>query len=880
MKPEIKKSLFTIFKYGDIYQAIEKKEGATGSKNLKFFVDAYLFFLNFTFFQISFLTEKAINLIPSPVKKIHEATEKIRNVLGVNVDIIRKVPCFFDLFRKNKSIVRSSLAILYEEDSTNLQRYIENLKKIEAFCITYQIDQIQLYEEDVTYFISASSLDENHIYKIEHFGNLQSYFETDFERQYWRTFQLEQFSSLIHILESIHKSEDIIELHQDFHDIVIEKAIDQYQKNKNLELLFTIVTRRLESLFNSENTKKNREGKMYENVILKDDYVYVTTKNKFGKNISQETMTLYHYLDVINDKNLDTHIQTNDEGILKMVRFYLTLLKILKEKQKDHSKTVTFFDEIYEEYCSGSYKKNKYVFSHTRFQRMIIDIFRWLFFFISVLTGINLEPVMNSSEMSAYQSNLEYGGNSNSDFDPLYDNNPCFNIAKVGDVSESKDDIVLATIKPLSESVILPHYYARSFGFSQYCSDWSSYEYHTATTNRMYDHYDPNYQKPDFEISLKINKDRLSYFLQYVFFPVDIDCELTEVVIIDENKPINQILISNPTKQRTDVTEDERNSIFLMEQPVITYRYKINSVNPDLSSNIFVQDMKKSRYSYQLENRQAVLKGLKLAEDATLTEIYEAIRSKKYSLSPWKDAGIHVRYMAEHEYLEAMASLDSLNCNMAASLVVESNEELYYVTGYYDSDGQITKNDAHAWAMDKNGTLIDATPGKKIEDAIKDNVAESIAVAPTIPSKETISDIVKECIDWAIEKHIPFYMALVIASEIICKKLGKKINFRMEVKQIGKQLGQENSAEAYAKIKETWYGGMNIPHEEEIPDFVEMIDREFRSFSKEELQALKKELKNSGLEDKKVLKTAINIVDSIPFVRKNKEYIKKFYSQK
>ncbi len=63
------------------------------------------------------------------------------------------------------------------------------------------------------------------------------------------------------------------------------------------------------------------------------------------------------------------------------------------------------------------------------------------------------------------------------------------------------------------------------------------------------------------------------------------------------------------------------------------------------------------------------------------------------------DAGLSfkIKWFNEEEYMEAIASLDSLICNLAAFLSVEVVDDLTYVSGYTATEaGPILAQGAHA----------------------------------------------------------------------------------------------------------------------------------------------------------------------------------------
>ncbi len=117
-------------------------------------------------------------------------------------------------------------------------------------------------------------------------------------------------------------------------------------------------------------------------------------------------------------------------------------------------------------------------------------------------------------------------------------------------------------------------------------------------------------------------------------------------------------------------------------------------------------------------------RALGLSETATAEEVYQAIRSKQYSYTPFKDAGVEpfkdIRYMNDEEALaalgQALADLESLNCNLATLLAVlaQADRPVPFINaaiGYNnDGDGELTNKERHAWTVDRTGTILDPTP--------------------------------------------------------------------------------------------------------------------------------------------------------------------------
>ena len=154
------------------------------------------------------------------------------------------------------------------------------------------------------------------------------------------------------------------------------------------------------------------------------------------------------------------------------------------------------------------------------------------------------------------------------------------------------------------------------------------------------------------------------------------------------------------------------------------------------------------------------------------------------------------------------------------------------MTGFLDDgDAYIKKEEAHAWAMKKDGTIIDVTPTtitSKEEEKNKKN--SGITVVYTL-------------------------MLIVYSISIINYSYGEEIALAIKIKKVKKLLNNPSIDKNYALIKK--------------------IHREFASFNKEELKELKRKIQEYRKVNAPVSKDTIEIVKEIPFIQQNKEYIQK-----
>ena len=242
-----------------------------------------------------------------------------------------------------------------------------------------------------------------------------------------------------------------------------------------------------------------------------------------------------------------------------------------------------------------------------------------------------------------------------------------------------------------------------------------------------------------------------------------------------------------------------------------------------------------------------------MGPDATIEDMLIAISEKYYSTTPIKDAGLTrtIKHLDEETYFETIASLDSLICNLAASLATELNDELIYVVGYYSGDNKITGNEYHAWAMNQEGQLIEVTPYRD---------------SPT--KKDTsLNSLYKNILDFCYLNKIPVIVGLALFLLLTKKIYNKKVSPYLKITSLKHLLEREDASISYAKLNETLYGGLNLPVTYSPEELLNIIRTEYSEFTKEELQALKTELKKlqkrGGIVSKNTLKLAANIPDII-----------------
>ncbi len=150
---KVKRSLEVIEQNGDLFDTIALREGVLSDATLKrAFVKVNILLFSRILYGGVIICEKIRSLF-SPIEKVKEAQEQIREVLGVNVDIIKQKIALSAIEKKCFPIEHykdQRLAIFYEENgSIGIEDYVENLKRISQLCDLHKIQEILLREKDV-----------------------------------------------------------------------------------------------------------------------------------------------------------------------------------------------------------------------------------------------------------------------------------------------------------------------------------------------------------------------------------------------------------------------------------------------------------------------------------------------------------------------------------------------------------------------------------------------------------------------------------------------------------------------------------------------------------------------------------------------------------
>jgi len=872
-----KKNLDIIFKNGDLYDAISLKEGVALSQHS--FLKLNILFLSRILFCGVLIWEK-IKQHFAPIEKVKNAQEQIRQALGVKVDIISFKPIDETNIKETKK--HKYLSLLYEEDDIEMSIYINNLEKILNFAEIYHLDRIYLSLSDIVDYFTGIDLSSYKIIDLK--SILGGYLEASLN-EYILCLTREELIDLIRKLKAVNSNKEyIISIGSQIEDMVIKKAITEFDYDDNLDKLKDIVTTRLNLLLNNDNSYKDRiNGKVIETISLCDELVRVITTTKNGETIDNKVMTLNDYLEEKDYQSNSPNSLSEDKDLYLAASLYLYLCKNENISQVDRDETISFYDKIYKYFKLKRNKKIKKVRGiYSKIFKVVRNFLKYFYSLVTTLalvivitfTGLSLDlingyffrnPDINILEniintvILPYKYSLE--------FESKFIKEPVINVknhlssfvdflgVSIGD-SFDKEEKVIVDIKRFNNDSKMPIYYATSYAVDRTYNK-GSVDYSLTTPDALiFGNVEPLFSITHLisRATLDSLKDNNKIDLFKTIYPLGDNYIITNICIrdLDSDRVLN-IDYNKAAVVGNELTTHEIDIVLSMRRPQITYTYGLSADE----ENSFITSIQKNDFytggKYNIKN--AIIKGLGLNSDASLEEILVAIKSKNYSKTPIKDANLtnYIKNLNENDYFETIASLDSLICNLAASLAVESADDLLYVVGYANNgDASLTNKEAHAWAMDINGGIIDATPSISIEE------------------KDTIQII----FSWGILNNIHIYAIMALIALVIKKKYGKKILLSLNIINLNKTLENPNVYEAYAKIDEILYGGLNIARKVSKEELIDKINDDFAGFSKEELKILKEKLKQET-NNRKIINSAIKVVDIIPFVKEHSKEIRR-----
>ena len=867
-----KKNLDFIFKNGDLYDVISLKEGRALAKNP--FLKVNIFLLSRILYAGVLLWEK-IKQHYAPIEKVKQAQTEIRESLGVNVDVItfKEINSFGFKRKKNKY-----LSMLYQEDAVEKETYIGNLQKILNFVELYHLDNIYLRKDDITdNFVGVDLSD----FKTTFLVNILDSNLGD-ENVLLLCLDKTDLIKLIDILKCLDISKSYIKkLGEKIKDLVIKNALEDFYCNNDIDKLKDIVKVRLEMFLNNESSYRDRiNDKVFETINVYDGLIRVVVRNQEGKIIDNKIMTLLDYFEVKDFQDISFNQLSDDAELLFIAALYSYLCNN-KSINNESYETFSFYDKIYKRFLLKKNKKlknikglcsKKYKWISNCLLSMV-SLALTLGLLVSLtLAGISLDFInlycFRNKETSIFSNimntiTIPYFYSFNLEINLF--KKPITEISEgvgsffndyvlVGDTNNHKETMV-ASINTLGDNTQLPKYFATGYAVdSSYLNGSKSYQMDYP------DFLVFQNVEPLFEVSYLLNsnvleelKDGYSVDLFKTFYPVGDDYVLTKICIQDMNSDkVFNIFYDELSLSNVVLKKGEIDIILSMKKPKITYTYGVSTS----FNNAFVDSIQNNDYytGSNTEIKKAIVNKLGLNSDASLEEILSAIKSKQYSKTPLEDAKIRdLENINEKEYFEVVASLDSLVCNLATSLAVESCDDLIYVVGYANNwDQVITTGESHAWAMNTDGDIFEVTPAL---------------------TKEA-ENIIQLVLTWGIKNNIHIFTIMTLIGLIIKRLFGKKIVLSLKILNIKNLLDDSNIFDAYAKINEVLYGGINLSKKVSNEVFIDKVSNDFKGFTYDELKALKEKLKQE-IDDRKLSRCTLRLVKQIPYIRDNAVELKR-----
>lgn len=899
-----KDSLNFILKKGDLFDVLIKR------KNRSIFKFPFIKTNLLLFSRILFLGNLCVEKFSSyfsPVEQVKKAQEQIRKSIGIPVDVFRtkqEVGSFPYLnIEKDFKIsrFRYKLFLLYENEGIPTNTYVENLKKIYHFCEQHSISGVLLYSQDVLKMVPDKDC------YLSTFKSLRALMGGELENAIdsknlgFYELTLDQLNSLLQEVDVYQMEKESLDyFKENIHDRSVQEAIDTFLKEGNLFRLKEIVREKFTLLLNDLSGYKDKVyGKMYQNFQIHEEYVQRIVTNKDGKIIEKEILTLYTLLEVQNLEDLFSKLEGNVDN-LDLYMMSALYLYLCESPQVSCAKGqgISLYDFYYKCYQKNEkhiplfYLKSNRIFAFV-FQIYGVLITEVVFILFVAILLLGKDFIYNSVSQTKDSTDLnDFVDGLNSiekycnksfafekeiftsfltnfkDVIPKKQNNENQKENKdyldlngdTGDVLEQEKEI-LATINPLEENITLPTYFAISQAYAGYYNEG----------NFKYIMDSPNFLGPLseedslFEICYELSNEDLQISLSLeeasfakTFYPVGNDYVLTGYTITDK-KDVSKTFVWDLEREKKGLhlTEKEIAILRSMDTPEICYTYGLEK--NEKNSFLFCLSLVDTRYILEEisseEIRNSILKGLELDTDASLEEIFATIQCKEYSKTPIADAKLSLEQLTQTEYYEAIASLDSLVCNLAAMLATRVDEDLTYVIGYKNTDDfYITNLEAHAWGMYKTGEIVDVTPYEKVN---------------------AFNQIFLDILEWGEKYHIGIWGVLLLIGFKLKKVYGKKVVFCLKKREIEKILENPNLAVAYANLMDVLYASEAIPVYRKPSDFAETIAKDFYGYTKEELISIKKEL-----QQRNVLKDNLKLIDNIPLIVENQEKLKRILRKK
>ena len=895
----VKKNLALLEKEGDLYDAIALKEKVNP---ITFpFISFHMLLLSRIIFFGILSGEKIIRHF-SPIEKVRKAQQEIRQILGVNIDIVRNKPfcntiqlkSFKEIGREMLRIEKKHLSILYQQENSSKETYLLNLKKILQFCELYSIEEVFLNKKEIETLFFGVRLEEYQEEPLENIFALSSYDEA------LLVLNKKDLSKLIQELETVKFDRNqIFELGKQIQDFPIQNALAQLMKDKDLETFKKVVHQRLSLYLNEASVYKDRTyGKVFEKIYVNEDQIGILSYNKERSLHRKSQMNFYQYLKVKDYDQLLEKVKNSvrEKKILSLAALHLYLCNQRTKTVDCMDESKSFFDTIYEDWKTGNYKKSELYQEQKKAKNKInrrtaaitLAIIGTLFQLIvttSFSIGLIQESVfhmqecINSREIwdmltMPYEYYWKIEKSLIENFLGTLKERNIFtkerSVSITGDSSSYQEqDKVVGHIFPKNaeEETELPKYYATGYS-NKATYKKGKMEFELVQPTISFKEFQD--VPVEFEVMYCISQEELEKMvvnrkLELVknLYPVGDNYVISEITIFDNSDSSKKVTIDSQRASHWEgvITPQEKELLFSMHSPKIICSYGMSSTPTNPFMNVLEEKPSYSTLSLD-KRKEAVIRGLGLSNDASLEEILKAIQEKEYSKTPIRDAGLSfkIKRLTEEEYIETVASLDTLICNLAAFLAVEASDELTYVVGYayqVEDSHRIVSGNAHAWTMKEDGQIIDVTPStlsKKEESQFEEQLDKIIL--------------------FALQYKIPMATAMFFIGTALHKRYGKKVKVSLKAEQVKKILEKEDIGNTYAQIQEVLYGGGNCAKKQDVEGWITTIENEFYSFDVQDLKELKQELQGK-IADGEERRKAENLLDMIPYIKENASDLQK-----
>lgn len=940
---EIEERLNLIRKKGDLYDVISQKRNATPDTFLRKTIKAHTLIFS-RLIYLSLVWSRRMKNAFAPVEKIKTAQDDIREYMGLPIDVFR----IKNIYVREKD---KTLGILYGDYHKTLDNkcvrpaiedLLEDLKKIEDFCSKFNINDIYIDEFFLRRYLSVKFLEN---YERIYHSEIMQHNDSEVDSFLQIRVTLNGLKAIIAKLEENKFDNEYIYTFKDkINDQVVKDAIDTFKYNNDVDELLMMIKSRLSMHINNEGITRDRVyGKMYATYELGDSFLRVNVSDSSGSLISRNIISLYSYLEVGDFSSLEERANSvlDNQEINQMSLLYLHLLGERPKEKLDKEDIYSIYDYIYDKYKTTKHNK-KIPWIKTKIQRLEAESAQFVVAFFSVALALLLAFLLkfipnhlpiNSSLLNKYNNFLD---NVKSTYEESYE-------MEKNIIGRLKQKIEKFLPKNMQDEILgyahsemeikeqggEPKKVAEIEWFTDderplyFVNQYSdrAYFYHgeldfylrdsVASFARIVD------CEPLFQIKVPISKNDFEDIDEDSFFhlpleacPVGNEYALAKIIIRDEEDEAKCITIDEEWYHDNlwDLTQEEKEIFKSMERPMAYYVYGLRENASQLSSQYSIDARDYTKDITEEEAKEAIIRGLGLDDDATDEEINERLASKDFTKYPLYTPTAQTD---EIDFYEKIASLDSIDINLAAILTVMSNDDFIYTVGYKnaDDDEYLLTNEGYVWAMNNDGEVIDfleyfkdeevassskedasqndyddwaGNQNQEINNSSKDSKDENDEVEEKEWSEEENHKI-REVLDkirlWAKEHHVSYYVAAILAVLIINKIFGRKIKLKLQFKNAYKTLEDENLARTYAELLEFIYREECGPVDRSVNDVIELIDRQFRALDEEKIEALLMELKSviKESDNPEPLKKAEKLLRTIPFIKANKDELNAYY---